>query len=221
MTSALAATLLASGASAATLNFMAEANGNERGVSDGYVLNSVNTDFTNVTLSANGSNYAYFDSGNAGLGVCSVLTTTFQCNPANDDNVTVTEAVTIAFDAAMTLSGLLFRAEGHVPLASATQTLLFGTNGGTLARYTFSELIGLTFSNVLSATFAFDDAPFSAGADARNIAQNAEQFYLQSATVVPGGGILPPVPVPATAPLLLGALGLFGVGMRRLKKRSA
>ena len=47
------------------------------------------------------------------------------------------------------------------------------------------------------------------------------EFYIDSMTVSSGAGVLTPVPLPATAPMLLAAMGMFGFGARRLKKRSS
>lgn len=217
--SAVALVCFAPMAQAATLDFITAANNNERGFTDGSV---VTLDGVNVTLSANGSNFAYYDHGNAGLGVCANVTdfnsggTANRCaSGADDDNVTVSEAVTIAFDTAMNLTGLVFQQEGHVPfsdsMAELSKTLLFGINGATsLTRYTFNQLQGLSFNNVLSATFAFDDDTFDP-VNANNLSRNAQQFYLASATVAP-------VPVPAALPLLLAGLGGLGLMARRKRK---
>lgn len=191
-------------AGAATLDFQAESAGNERGVTNGYVLNSVNTDFTNVTLSAtyNGAAAnAYFDNG-AALGVCHTgLTGSNQCVTASDDNVTANETLTLAFDGLRTVSGLSFMAEGHTNLFSDTLTLLFGVNGGALASYTFNDLRNAVFGGVSSITFGYGGA-------------RPDQYYLQGATVAA-------VPVPAAGMMLLGGLGMLGFGARRRTLRTA
>lgn len=201
LTAALAIGLgAATAAPAATLDFLAEGNRDERGVADGTVLT-----FDGVDVTFTSSHFAYFDGGDAGLGVCQVLGgwhRTDQCVPPSDDNVTTGEAVTLGFDAAQTLSEFRFRDASHNPLASE-ETLLFGVNGGPLAQYTFGGLNALVFSGVQSATFAYDDS-----------GNNSAQFYVESASAVAA------VPLPATAPLIAAALGAFGlVGRRRRSAR--
>lgn len=215
ITAAIAATVGATAANAATLDFTAEANGNERGLMDGTVITM---DGVDVTFSSNF--FAYLDSGNAGLGVCQSVTdfsnggSVNRCaSGAGDDNITAGEVVTIGFNFAMTLSDLLFVEEGHQPFGSTAgsndQTLLFGVNGGALSRYTFGELAMATFEDVTNASFAFDDGSFTVGDD-RGLARNAEQFYVGAATVAP-------VPVPAALGLMVAALGGLA-GLRRSRK---
>lgn len=205
---AIIAALGATGAGAATLDFVAEANNNgERGVANGTTLTINGVD---VTFNA-GNGVAYFDRssaaevlrGGAGLGVCSTgLTNAAQCNVPSDDNVTISEAVTLSFNSAQTLSGLLFNAEGHQALTSNTLTLQFGINGGALSSFTFADLMTQSFSNVTSATFAYGGT-------------NPDQYYVSALTAVAA------VPLPATLPLMAGALGLLGFGAKRRRKQAA
>ncbi len=204
----LASTMSMTAASAATLDFVAEANNNgERGIANGV---PVTIDGVEVTFNA-GPGVAYLDAssvaevnagGGAGLGVCSTgLTSKDQCVVSSDDNVTMGEAVTLTFDTAQTLSNLLFNAEGHIALISDTLTLLFGINGGATSSYTFADLMTQTFDDVLTVTFAY-------GGD------NPDQYYVSAITVAP-------VPLPATLPLLLAGLTFLGFRAKRRRKLAA
>lgn len=218
------AVLMASGANAANLDFLDFANNNEHGVANGTVINFDGVDVTfDAGISSTGAEaFSYFDHGGAGLGVCKSprdgvtfgggLTgqgTGNDCFNAGDDNVTSDEYVTISFDGIFTLSELSFTGEGHSfsnPVflqdedpGRADATLLFGINGGDLEQFTFADLATLSFDDVFSATFAFDDEY-----------ETADQFYLASA-------VLAPIPLPAGLPMLLAGLGGFGFLARRRK----
>jgi hypothetical protein len=197
---ALAAGLSAGGANAATLDFMGYANAGEQGVASGTSITSAF--FGGQTLTFTSNFNPYFDGGNAGLGVCKVLTSGAQCDPGNDDNVNALEMVTVAFTGLSDLSKILLRAEGHVPLGDSV-SIVFGTDVHALATYTYGVLKGMSFAGISSMTFAYADT-----------ARTADQFYVQSAVVTS------PVPLPAGAPLLLGALGALGFAASRRRKQS-
>ncbi|MEE4346566.1 MAG: VPLPA-CTERM sorting domain-containing protein [Paracoccaceae bacterium] len=191
--------LLGGQVSAATLDFVAEANGNERGVASGFVLNNANTGGINVTITSNYN--PYFDSGNAGLGVCKILDSSAQCDPSNDDNVTSGEWVKLTFDSAVTLSGLSFRNANHNLINTSNSTLRIGIDGAMAASTTFASAAGAIFTGITSIQFKYGG-------------NHPDQFYLSAANVAP-------VPVPASLPLLVGALGVMGFGARRRKKAAA
>lgn len=196
-----AAGMFATGASAATLNALAEGNSFERGEASGYVWQNANTGGLKVTLTSNYN--PYFDADNAGLGVCKVLDAAKQCNPSSDDNVTggggIDEWVELAFEQTTKVFDLLFRDENHNPLGGSAATLLIGLNGGALTQYTFAAASATVFSDVKSIRFQYDGA-----------GRNPDQFYLTGAGVTP-------VPVPAALPLLIGGLGIMGWVARRRK----
>ena len=199
-TAAAAMLATAVSANAATLDFVAEADGNERGVEDGT---TINFDGLDVTFSADGD-FAYFDdlSGGkpGGLGVCGTLTASDQCNPPSDDNITEGEAVTLTFGTeVLELSGLSFNDADHNSLdTDFTQTLLIALNGGSATQYTFGEAAGAVFTSLTSITFQFDDQ-----------GRYASEFYVSGAEAV--------VPLPAAGWLLLGGLGGLAAMKRRKK----
>lgn len=191
----LAAALLAAGtAHAARLDFVAEAAGNERGIASGTTLT---IDGLDVTFTS--SNFPYFDdlSGGkpGGLGVCKTLSQSFQCQPGNDDNITVGESVTLSFAAPQILSEFSFTNADHNNLNGSTRTLLVGLNGVTPAQTRFVDVVGATLGPVQSITFAYGGGAPS-------------QFYLNAVTATP-------VPLPAAAGLLAGALAGLGALRRR------
>ncbi len=198
---AAASLLMAGSLQAATLDFVAEAAGNERGVVDGT---TINFDGVDVSFSAlNG--FAYFDDvsgGPGGLGVCQTLDVNDQCDPSSDDNITITESVTLTLDGTYDFFGLSFNDAKHNSLdGNIVDTLLIGINGLVEVRYTFAEAVAALFENVNKIRFVYDTA---------NEGTTANQFYVSGATVSA-------VPLPAAGWLLIGGLGGLAAMKRRKK----
>jgi hypothetical protein len=219
-----AGVLGATAASATTYNFESTPV-TESGVVDGTLV-AVGSggelvgvsgfEFAAGTISGKG-NFAYFDdkSGKlAGLGACSKLSGTAQCNPASDDNVTTGEAVGINFGDG-TLNTVTFRGtkiggggDSHSLLAKG-DTFLFSLDGVVFKQGVVGAggvwTAGVAVNNVNGIYFATD----------------AYELYIASADYSgkgnPNGGPNP-VPLPAGGLLLLTALAGLGAARKRAKK---
>jgi len=141
--------------------------------------------------------WAYLDQSNAGLGVCSKgLDTdgkgTNQCNPANDDNVTVDEILNILFDQTVSIdfSQSIFRDGNHGDYAPPAPYIQVSVNGGVF--------MDMDVTSVISG-YSFD---FLTNSD-------NEQFYIDALTVSN---------VPEPSIIALFAAGLFGVGFARRRQ---
>jgi hypothetical protein len=173
--------------SAAVLNFALEADMNgERGLLNGStIVNMLNTG-KDVTFNATGG-YAYLDSGNAGLGVCALLSRSAQCIPSSDDNVTAREAVYVDVSGDNTISSGFFRTANHGKL---TGDLDYSVDGGT----------NWLTANVLDGLFDFGGVAF----DNIGFKYTGKEFYVSSLDISA-------VPIPAGFFLLAGALSLLGL----------
>lgn len=198
----------ASAASAATFDFqsMADnaADANYIGATEGNWADLFPADITidGITLAASGSNEnmtaadAFFDKGNAGLGVCSSVggcASGVSGSTPSDDNVSGTEGgetLTLDFGQAVNFSDIVFRAANHSLLTGSLSLVGLGTltvSGGAVT----AGMGLLTQQSIYNFKFTGD------------------QFYIDSATVAP-------VPLPASI-LLLG-LGVAGMGAMRRRK---
>ncbi|MFK7870534.1 MAG: VPLPA-CTERM sorting domain-containing protein [Roseobacter sp.] len=156
---------------------------------------------------ANGTTslFAYFDSGSAGLGVCG---NTGSCSPGNDDNVGAIggsanaaqpsqtfETLTLTFNQGVTVSNILFAAEGHGAFTGDIKINGIDTSitGGSLD------------TNLFGTVFNFQYLPVPVGTNPAH----TNEFYIEAITVSS-------VPVPAALPLLLAGVGGFAwVGRHR------
>lgn len=218
ITAAFAAVaLMGASAQAAIVDFANEADTNgERGLGFGEEIVIDGVGMTLFGYQGGGLNGAeaspYLDAGNAGLGVCKVLTMADQCNPSSDDNVTEGEAVSINFwetdfseRAVMNINGLSFRDANH--------NVINAMNDGMVTiRVVYSDfsLMDMTelFSTFISMA-AMGDAFFQ---DALAIAFTYvdKQFYLSAMDVSD-------VPIPGALPLLISGLAGLGFASRRKK----
>ena len=163
-----------------------------------------------LQITSNGTNSAYMDSYSGGkrggLGACSVITASGQCNPSNDDNLSLGEEITISL-----VSGGLFnwtvtefRDDDH-NLATLTDTLTVTTNGCTLSATTFGDELSMTYTGITSITYGFGGA-------------SPDNYYIAVADLT-----LPPITnteVPEPGTLLVLGLGIVGLGIARRKIRT-
>lgn len=214
---------LAGAANATTINFGAEAEFNgERGLNSGDILGPNAYIETAVRLFGWNGQHPYLDGPGggeptAGLGVCQELDGANQCDPSSDDNITLSEAVSIVFlEGPFDVRQINFLGEGHVDInGNDVNTLLIGVNQVlSLTRYTFADAVvaALTgaFVGVQSIQFFFDSEEFfSFITNANDLRANGDQFYINS---------ISDVPLPGALPLLLAGLAGLGFASRREKK---
>lgn len=213
--------LLPVAASAGTIDFKAAATVDERGFVDGTgeTIDGYALKFYADSLSEDG--YAYLDHG-AGLGVCEYFNGSDatngneitddadanECHTSGDDNLQAGESVTVEFEFAVNVDGLLFNKEGHGviegDLADA-HNLVISTDIHAFSVMTFQEAMDASFDGITSITFDYGliflndpgDLPYGM------------QYYVSAMNVEN-------VPAPAALGLLgFGLLGLGGVRCRR------
>jgi len=140
--------------------------------------------------------HAYLDANTGGLGVCTTLDSDRQCNPADDDNVTVGEYLKFVFNRDILINSISFNNNhdnGFVGGASA-----ININGNIFITPDTGEVTA-TAADPFSGTYIRDFV----------IAYDNTQFYVQSIDV----------PEPATIALL--GIGLIGLAFGVRGKRSA
>lgn len=216
-----AALLLTAGvtANATTFDFVSMANpfhavSNPTGIGEqGFsTLSLSGTGFTVAITGTKGSGaaFAYLDAGHGGLGVCGVLTSTKQCNPGNDDNVTTGEVLKLTFSNAVTINSIWFNNnhDGDGTL-SGNKIKIGGTD------YALVPATGVpSYNDDWKPSSSFSVA--SGGSLLVTLAStNADQFYISGMTVTAA------IPEPETYALLLAGLGLLGFAARRRAKKAA
>jgi hypothetical protein len=183
------------------------ANFGEYGIStlslagDGFALDITGTKGGNAA-------FAYLDAGHGGLGVCGSLTSTKQCNPSSDDNITSGEILKMTFNKAVTIDKIWFNNnhDGDTTL-SGNKIKIGGTD------YALTLATGVPSFN--------DDwtpgVPFSVAAGGSLLfslaTTNFDQFYVSGMTVTA-------VPEPETYAMMLAGLGLLGWMARRRKPKA-
>lgn len=228
---AIALTAMVSTAGAATFDFVAMADTNtdanyqgEKGFEalivsvDGITLTATGTDtadyetYLSDTLGYQGAldnEYAYLDSGTAGLGVCTLLNSpsSAQCNPSSDDNATADEVLSLEFGTEVTIEDIFFRDANHNTYGDTVDDFSLFIDGEYEGTFAYgSPLLG-SFTGTLFG-FSADDFNTETGM----FTADGDEFYISSANVSA-------VPVPAAVWLLGSALGGLGF-MRRKQAKS-
>lgn len=209
----------ASAASAATFNFVSMAdNAGDANYIGATELNWADTAFAGgltidgVTLIASGSNLngtfadAFFDKGNAGLGVCSTIgpvsggsgCATGVGSNTGDDNVSAMaggETLTLDFGRTIDVTDITFRNESHNPV------------NGSL------DVVGLGTLTIFGGSVTAG-AELLSGQSSYSFRYTGDEFYVSSATVSA-------VPLPAGVALMFTGLAALGAVGRRRKRLTA
>ena len=197
---------IGSAANATVINFLDIANSGEYGATPLTYGN------LSITGTKNGADaYPYLDSGDAGLGVCGVVTTSLQCNPGSDDNVTQGEFLTFTFDVDTMVNSISVNTN-HDPInhfQTSANSLkakndVVSFNGADTAVTTYGSKIN--FNDLVLTPF------FVAAGTSFNLGYENKQFYVSKIDFTT-------VPEPATLGLI--ALGVAGIGAARRRKQAA
>jgi len=200
----LALTLASATASATIIDFMAMGNTSEYGAQPLSVDILTINGYYNL---GNGLGNAYLDSNWGGLGVCKVLDSSAQCNPASDDNVTTGESLNIAFNSGVTINKIWFNNnhDGDLSLLGDTININGSNNTFSTGDQTNQQLRG---NGDLFSDWLYTGAISINGGGSFDISFVNESFYVSA--------IEYSVPEPAMLGLL--ALGLIGIGISKRKK---
>ena len=155
-----------------------------------------------ATHSTGKAAYAYLDQGNAGLGVCSSGLKTDrkgpnQCDPGNDDNVTINEILNLTFSqkVLINIADATFRDGGHGLYNYPAPSLQYSVDGGGWLNFGTNMNVE---SKLQGTSFEF------------RTESDSNQFYIDT--------FVASVPEPTTTTMLgLGLLLLAGNVRRKLK----
>jgi hypothetical protein len=181
---------------------------------DGLILTVRGFETNGVTApdpTSDTESYAYLDKGGAGMGVCTELnnSTSKQCDPSSDDNVSFGEYLALSFNKAVTIDTLVLN-NNHDGGFNGSNVTINGIDtsvaDGKGAR-SISEGWDLAAGEVF--TLAYSNLGSEPPEDLTDIRTN--HFYLESANIS--------VPEPSTIALFGFGLVSFGFTARRNRKQ--
>lgn len=207
---ALAAVLSAApSAQAATFNFLAEGNLDERGATSIVLVDDgISVTATGRSLDDTATYNAYLDGGNAGLGVCQSLDGNDECDPSGDDNITIDEVLDLVFSEVVQITSITFVDGQHGTGFLGDAGAVEGVNGTTVLDFSVlfdpgnpTALIGLEGMNF----------EFISNSTISGIESDPRRLYISAITVERVGE----VPEPGT----VGLFGLGLIGLAAMKRR--
>lgn len=202
------------GADGVAVNSLTGQNLGEKGYSTlSYALGGGAT--LDITGSSNADDdldqFAYMDSNKAGLGVCKDITTSLQCTPPSDDNVTggtnETEVLHFLFSTDVIINKIWFN-NNHDPDRSLVgDTITIGSDNYMFGLGDIDASRSSGSTNAYGTGFARTDFVYIAGISGTSldIAFFNEQFYVSAIDF----------DIPEPGPLALIAIGLIGIGVMR------
>ena len=185
----------------------------ERAEDDGTLLQYGSVYIKFSATSTDGEGYAYFDKGNAGLGVCGNTNLTSQCVPSSDDNLTLGETLSISFfsDALgknalnTTIDSLTFRDANHkTVLITDSSNFLFGVDNAL-------DINGVPLGMTSTSMLGFGP---SAEGQQFNFGFGNTEYYI-SGMMVSG------IPEPATWLMMIIGFGIVSASARRSRRSSS
>ena len=171
-----------------------------------------NVPVAGLLLSATGG-VPYLDASSGGkrggLGVCDTTSSSAQCTPSSDDNVTSGEMITISLTGGRSFDFQVteFRNGGHSDISTSTSNLFVEIGGGGQVETSFANEVATTYLDITSITFTFGgDSP--------------DQFYISAVDLIyiSAVDLTPETSVSEPGTLAIFGLGLAGLGYMRRRR---